>query len=292
MKNLKLIIVITLFVHANIYAQDFSLTIAKASDNDFTKGKPAEFIGTFPSSDTLSNSWLANGFLETSLTFDSSRLTIGLSAELHKNTLIEKEQDVRQYGVTIGRVFMLSKDSIDTSTFDLPITLNFKSSSDKIKETDELQIILGISFDRKVGWQILKTKSLFPRYDTNVGKAIMFSHDHNFGLAYLGEDKIMLGQFDFEVNSFLLPILVNEWIGRYDLLKAQFTFNSSPKVIGDTERDLTTRTNFQFGLNIPFGADDINSIGVVYDWYNGANPLKGLEDQKYETLTVKAKIVL
>ncbi|MDB4583104.1 hypothetical protein N9164_08130 [Draconibacterium sp.] len=270
----------------------FKLTIAKASDNDFTKRKPAEFIGTFPSSDTVNNSWLTNAFVETSIETAVSRWSFGLIAELHRNTLIEKEQDVRQLGLSFGKVFVLQRQKIGSSTFEMPMTLNIKRSEDKIKDTDELQAILGLSFDRFVGAQILRTKSLFPAYGNGFPQVFMFSHDHNFGLAYLGDENAVLGQFDFEFNLFLLPILSDSWVDRYDLFKAQFTYNGRTEFIGEANRDLDSQFNFQVGINLPFGSDDENCLGIAHDWINGADPLKGLDNQKYCTFTIKAKIII
>ncbi|GCC53504.1 hypothetical protein SanaruYs_37490 [Chryseotalea sanaruensis] len=270
----------------------FKLTIAKASDNDFTKGKPAEFIGTFPSSDTVSNSWLTNALIETSLGTAISRWSFGLTAELHRNTLIEKKQDVRQLGISMGKVIVLQRQSIGSSSFEMPLTLNFKNSEDKIKDKEELQAILGLSFDRLVGVQILRTKSLFPAYGKRLAQVLMFSHDHNFGLAYLGDGKAVLGQFDFEFNLFFLPILSDLLVDRYDLFKAQFTYNGRSEFINEVDRDLDTQFNFQVGINLPFGSDNQNSLGIAHDWIKGADPLKGLDDQQYRTLTVKAKIII
>ncbi|MDR7127685.1 hypothetical protein J2X69_000013 [Algoriphagus sp. 4150] len=270
----------------------FKLTIAKASDNDFTKGQSAEFIGTFPSSDTVSNSWLTNAFIETSVGTAISRWSFGLTAELHRNTLIEKKQDVRQFGVSVGKVFVLQREPIGSSSLEMPVTLNFKKSEDKIKDTEELQAILGLSFDRYVGAQVFRTKSLFPAYGKGLPQVFMFSHNHNFGLAYLGGENAVLGQFDFEFNLFLLPILSDLWVERFDLFKAQFSYNGRNEFIGDANRDLNSQFNFQVGINLPFGSDDQNSLGIAHDWINGADPLKGLDDQQYRTLSVKAKIII
>ncbi|WP_155847095.1 hypothetical protein [Algoriphagus marincola] len=306
MRNLSILVISMVFalalVSRNTSAQSnqnqprdstvFKITIAKASDNDFTKGKPAEFIGTFPSSDSVENSWLANVFIETSIKSALSRWSFGLMAELHRNTLIEKKQDVRQFGVALGKVFVLQRLPIGSSSFEMPVTINFKKSDDKVKDTEELQAILGLSFDRYVGAPMLRTKSLFPAYGNGFPKIFMFSHDHNFGLAYLGGENAVLGQFDFEFNLFFLPILSDIWVDRYDLFKAQFTYNGRTEFIGEANRDLNSQFNFQVGINLPFGSDDQNSLGIAHDWIKGADPLKGLDNQSFRTLTIKAKIVI
>lgn len=268
------------------------LILGKSSDNDFTKGKEAEIVGTFPESDTLENSWLANAYLQLGLSSDSSRWSFGLTAEIHRNTLIEKGQDVRQFGISVGKVLVLSRSAIGASNFDQPLNLSVKHSEDKVKDTKEVQAIFGTTFQRFVGPQVLKTQSLFPAYSSKFAKAFMFSHNHNVGLAYLDEDDVLLGQFDFEFNLFFLPVLSDKWIGKVDFFKAQFTYKGRTEFFGNAERDLNSQLNFQVGLNYPFGKDDANSVGVAYDWISGADPLKGLDNQDYNTITIKTKLAL
>lgn len=159
------------------------LTIGKSSDNTFTKEKEAEVVGTFPDSDTLKSSWLSNAYLEFGLTSDSSGWSFGFIGELHKNTLVEKEQDVRQYGLSFGKIFTTSKQNLITS--EIPTSLTIKYSENKIKETNIFQIIGGLSYNRFRGPAFLKTQTAFPRYKSTFGKLLRFSHSHNLGFAYL-----------------------------------------------------------------------------------------------------------
>jgi hypothetical protein len=125
-----------------------------------------------------------------------------------------------------------------------------------------------------------------------IGKVFQFSHDHNVGVAYLGEDEeVLLGMVDFELNAFLVPWLVDKWTkGRYvDLFKAQFSYKGRMELFGTTDLDLNSFIDLQLGINIALDEQANNTIGIAYDWIQGANPLEGLADQKYETLTAKVK---
>jgi hypothetical protein len=268
-----------------------SLNIGKSSDNTFTKGEGAEISGIFPKSDTVKKSWFTNSFTEIGLVSDSSRWGFGLVAEIHKNTLIEKEQDLRQYGFSISKI--LAKQDLIThaSVYEIPISLSLKRSDDLIKEKRTFQIIGGVTFNRFTGPPILRTQTQFPKLSSGFGKIIGFSHNHNIGFAYLGADEnVLLGQFDFEFNTYLFPWLSDKWINKTDLFKLQFIYKGRTPIFGETELDLNNYMSFQAGLNLAF--DKKNSIELAYAWIQGADPLKGLDNQNYKTITAKIKITL
>src|SRR5687767_4845067 len=73
--------------------KELNLTVGKSTDNSYTKGKEAEIMGTFPDSANAKNAWLTNAFAELALK-TPKRWSYGLLAEVHRNTLIKKKQDV------------------------------------------------------------------------------------------------------------------------------------------------------------------------------------------------------
>jgi hypothetical protein len=267
-----------------------SFSVGKSSENTLTKGKDAEVIGTFPSSDTVKNSWLTNAYAEIKMKSDLNRWSIGLLTELHKNTLIEKKQNVFQNGISFEKVFS-TRDSIGLATTEFPLSITVKNSNDKIKKNDVIQIIGGISFNRLTGPSILKTKTFFPQYGSFISKVICFSHNHNLGFAYLGYDEnVLLGQLDFEFNTYLLPVLSYKWTNKLDLFKFQFAYKGRTQLLGKTDLDLKSLITFQVGINIAF--DKKNSIGISYDWVRGSDPLIGLQNQSYQALTAKIKFTI
>jgi len=268
-----------------------SLNIGKSSDNTFTKSKGAEITGTFPGNDTVESSWLTNSFLELGLVSDYSGWSLGLIGEIHKNTLVEKEQDVRQYGVSLGKIIAKRDSKTDIAIWEIPVSLSLKNSEDFIKEKKTFQVVGGVALNRFTGPSILKTQTQFPKISSPVGKIIGFSHNHNIGFAYLGIDEnVLLGQFDFEFNTYLFPFLSDKWINKTDLFKLQFSYKARTPLLGETDLDLNNQISFQTGVNLSFNKN--NSIEIVYSWIQGADPLKGLDNQKYETITAKLKVAL
>ena len=94
-----LVLGITVITCSAVAAQDtaeINLLVGKSSDNSYTKGKEAEVIGTFPDSTDAKHNWLTNAFVEFGITTTSSRWSFGLTGELHRNTLIDKEKDLHE----------------------------------------------------------------------------------------------------------------------------------------------------------------------------------------------------
>jgi hypothetical protein len=260
------------------------LLIGQSSDNTFTKGQEAGILATFPASDSLQNNWLANVFIELVLESDSSKFSLGLVGELHKNTLISKIQDVRQIGLSAGKDFYISNAHI-------PVSLTLKYSDNKISNSKNFQLIVGFTYARWVGTPYLRTQTPFPSYKSALGKILRFEHNHNLGFAYLGgDDKLAVGQFDFNFDVYFLPMLSDILFNRLDLFKFQFLYSAGARLWGDTNMDLNNLLDFQIGINCPF--DKNNSIGLAYDWIQGADPLKGLNNQKYSTFAIKTKLKL
>ncbi len=269
-----------------------SLNIGKSSDNSYTKGKGAEISGTFPKNDTIDNSWLTNSFIEIGLVSDSSQWSFGFVGEIHKNTLIEKEQDVRQYGISLNKVIVAKRDQkTQVADFEIPVSLSLKNSENFIKETKTFQVIGSVTFNHYTAPSILRTQAQFPKISSGLGRIIGFSHNHNIGFAYLASDEnVFLGQFDFELNTYIFPALSDKWIDKTDLFKLQFSYTGRTPLLGETELDLNSYISLQAGINLAF--DKKNSIELAYNWIQGADPLKGLENQNYETITAKVKIAL
>ena len=81
--------------------------IGKATSNSLEKAKPAQIIATFPKTDTIADSWLVDGFIEYSRTDIIRNIEFGAFLEIHKNTLLEKAQDVNQFGLYVKHIFVV-----------------------------------------------------------------------------------------------------------------------------------------------------------------------------------------
>jgi hypothetical protein len=266
-----------------------NFSVGKSSDNTFTKSKSAEISALFPDNDTVKKSWLINSFAEFGLISDSTRWSLGMVGEIHKNTLVAKEQNVFQYGLSMGRIFSKRDKVTGASVYEVPLSLSLKYSIDHVKKSETFQAGIGLQVNLFQGCSFLKTQTQFPRLGTFPGKIIEFSHNHNLGMTYLGaKENVLLGQFDFEFNAFLLPYLSDKWIHRKDLFKAQFTFNGRTPLLGSTDLELNSLITFQAGINYAFDAK--NSIELAYSRTRGADPLNGLSNQEFEMLSAKIKI--
>ena len=292
MRNLSWILTAVLLSLNSVYSQVtlFSpedtlrgyFVIGQSSDNALTRVQEAGVLGTFPVADSLKNSWLTNVFLEIGFETDSSAFSLGLVYELHKNTLISKTQDVRQLGLSLGKDFY-------SSNAHFPVSLSLKYSDNKAGNSESFQLITGFTYALWIGPPYLRTQTLFPAYQSPVGKILRFEHNHNLGFAYMtGDDKLALGQFDFKFEVFLLPMLSDVLFNKLDLFKFQFLYSARTRLWGDTNTDLNNLLDFQIGISCSF--DKNNSIGLAYDWIRGADPLKGLSNQKYDTFAIKTKL--
>jgi hypothetical protein len=142
MRLLKKLLFI-LFLLPSVYstAQNSKITIGKSTSNSLEKAKPAQLIATFPKNDTISNSWLVDGFVEYSRTDIINNIEIGAFVELHRNTLLAKNQYVRQFGLNLKRIFEAKgKNWVWFNT-----TLNIKHSNDRIKREEAIQGVLATS---------------------------------------------------------------------------------------------------------------------------------------------------
>jgi hypothetical protein len=70
------------------------------------------------------------------------------------------------------------------------------------------------------------------------------------------------------------------------------SYKGRTELLGSTNMDLKRLIDFQVGINLSFGPKDANTFGIAYDLIQGANPLSGLRDQQYQTLTAKVKFTI
>jgi len=286
------------------FGQEATFKIGQSSDNSYTKGKPAKFQYTNP--DGKDENWLAQGFLEIGLkhkwdTKDSKILSADLITELHRNTLIEKEQNVHQFGISID----YKKEYLDTNgtaTGMVNPTLAIKYSNNQVKKKESTQVIFGTTIYAVHN----STNASFLEYFVSpgiylpvLGGGIGFETDHNLGGAYVNEDSNHLAflQANYEIKGYLLPnffygsALANwktlfysiDWNGR--LVIENQTTNSTKRLIRHGFGVDLSLFNLIQGINAS-AREDENSISVKYEWVDGANPLKGLEDQSYSQLTI------
>jgi hypothetical protein len=301
MKNYKLIItLLVLSLSFSSYCQDISVSIGESTTNKLTKDKSAQILATFPKNYSIDNSWLVNGYLEVKLdSVGKQNYSIGILSEIHKNNLISKEQDIRQFGISIEKDFLIKKQitnydgEIENATKSRFITnATFKISNNLIKKEKAFIANFGTSFslERSKKLRFLQTNTRLINIDKGFGKILTIKHNHNFGFSYLGgKDKVLLVDASFSINIFPLSGLMNK-IEQPDFFQIQYNINARTEIIGDTEKDLNTLHTLSAGIN--YKINKKSSIGIDYGFQDGANPYTALEDQRFETISAKLRLVI
>lgn len=301
MKNYNSIVIIFLFcasLHA--YSQDISVSIGESTTNKLTKNKSAQILATFPKNDSIDNSWLVNGYLEMKLdSIGVSNYSIGILSEIHKNNLISKEQDIRQFGLSLEKDFLIQEEIISydgepekaiKARFITNLTL--KLSNNLFKKEKSFLLNLGTSFslERSEKWRFLQVNTRLINIDKGFGKILTFKHNHNFGISYIGgDDKVLLGDAAFTLHLFPFSGLMNK-IEQPDFFQMQYTINGRTEIIGDTDKDLNTLHIFSFGFN--YKINKKSSVGIAYGFQEGANPYTALANQQFDTISAKLRLVI
>ncbi|WP_062060217.1 hypothetical protein [Aquimarina longa] len=301
MKNYDAILLLFYFCTSlSAYSQNISITIGESTTNKLTKNKSAQVLATFPKNDTLDNSWLVNGYLELKLdSIGTSNYSIGILNEIHKNTLISKEQDNRQFGVSLEKDFLIKKKTInydgktEQATKARFITnATFKHSYNVLKKEKSFIANLGTSFslERSKNLRFLQTNTRLININKGFGKILTVTHNHNFGISYLGGyDNVLLGDASFSIKLLPLSGLMNQ-IKQPDFFQVQYHINVRTEILGNTEKDLNTLHTLSAGIQ--YKIDKKSSVGISYGFQKGANPYTALEDQEFETISARLRLVL
>lgn len=287
----KLLLTILLFNSGYIFAQNISVNIGKSTTSSLTKNKPSQIIATFPENDTLKNSWLVDGFLELKFNDVISNYNFGIVSELHKNNLIGKEQDVLQFSFTVEKDYLFY-DKKDQLFFRIISSSNLKYSNNKIKEKKELQGNLGftLSLEKSDKLRFLQPNTKLINIKSLFAKFFTLSHNHNFGLGYIGgEENVLLGDASFGLTLFPLSGFTYKF-KQPELFQISWNVNARTPILGNTDIDLNTLQTLSIGFS--YKINDKSSAGIAYSWQEGANPYTRLENQTFETIFAKLKLTI
>ncbi|WP_435623186.1 hypothetical protein [Flagellimonas sp.] len=303
-------------------AQASKITIGKSTTNSLEKAKPAQLIATFPRNDTIDNNWLVDGFVEYSRTDIVRNMEIGVFAEIHKNTLLTKEQDAKQFGLNIKRVFAIEEENwVWFNT-----TLNLRHSNDRVKQEEAFQGILATTVQlitvKDERLRFLRAQTALINEEGNFSDYLNISHNHSFGFGLIGgEEDIVLFNGSFDLNIFPLStmfykkkkrkmegeikvseikdsvqstktkVAIEKEARRFaNLFVLKGTIKGRELISGSTDTDLNTFIRFSGGVNYNFTEE--SAIGIMYGWQTGADPYTTLSDQTFSSITATLKLSL
>lgn len=302
MKESILFLLLAILVLNNAFAQEISVNVGQATDNDYTKGEPAKFMYTNPS-DTTESSYQIQGFVELGLKWlrptNNNDYALHLGAELHKNTLIDKEQDVSQYGLN-GLWIKKYFDDAGTQVRQLNTSLNIKYSEDREIEEESIQILASSTYYGTLNRHIGSCARSFFTPDLLLGgDVIQLDTDHNIGLAYLnqGNDEYMFfAQSFFETNFYLFPDFMNTTFNNPRTIFLTGSWNGRLNFENKTANSTKALYKLAGGIDInTYGLirqistnahADNNKLTLTYEYVHGADPLKGFQDQAYQQILI------
>lgn len=327
MKKVNRILFVLCLVGTSAFSQNSELRIGKSTSDKLQRNKAAQIVGTFPDNDTIPNSWLVDGFIEYTRKDEALRgFEIGFFAEIHKNTLVAKRQDIQQFGLSLKRTFDFLPNS--SAMLYMHNTLTIRDSKDFVKNKNEFISIYGTTFklrNRPKEWMRflqVETGLINEKEDeSSFSDVINITHSHNFGLGYINSDDVLLANAAFELNIFPLSSLFykkkyrelkkspefekikgeserNAQLNKYKKQAGRFrnmfyiswTIDARTEIVGDSDRDINTLNKVVGGIN--YNISEKSAIGLAYLWQKGANPYTGLDDQSFSTLTAQFKILL
>ena len=286
----------------------FKLSIAQAPDNTYTQSQPASMIATFPR-DSSRSTHSIDGYLGLSWHYPDNtknEFMYGINIEKHKNTLISKKQDVTQYGILVGNVFLRKGESGD---YMLNSNLSIKHSEDKIKEKKGLQYLLYFNLALKnprdmAFWRGLTTNEFtFPNNERELevktdskfflSDFIQYRSSHALGIEYIGYEKLPLFSLAYNIELYPFSGLLYQVFKHYQLLRIDLGVVHRSK-ISSANTDLFTGNLIKasFGFNLFFDEERKQSIGIGYSYQEGGDPLKGLDDTIFSQISLKAIIGL
>lgn len=280
------------------WKRDIKLVKSLQSKSNKDEKKPAVFSLTIP--DEKDASYLINGALGLNWIglFADPTLTeseLHTFVEYNRNTLIDKEQNQFQTGLSFQSVINLNYIGLTPT-----INANAKYVNDFIKEVESFQSSFIVS-PKITGVKNTPGKFWVPDNIVAFGsnKPIQFEYIPAIGIETesradsdnetLNGDKVRL-LYKFEANFYLFKKTDDK--GRLEsyrlILSVDYQFRN--EFYDDTEDNLENGNFLQCGANYSLLKNKNIEVKVGLDYVNGANPSEAFEEQDYYSLNLKIKI--
>lgn len=292
----------------------------QASDNAYTKSLPASFIATFPENDTISNSYSINGFLGVDFKVGdktSPKWKFSVNTELHRNTLISKEQNTVQFGFSIQHLvpFFHRGGNKLYPTLLISPDVSFKYSNDKVKDKQGMQYLgylsfsLPLSFENEKGeatvWNYFRPNIIYPgderannndttsKFGEYPSDWFQLKHFHSVGLENIANESLTLINTSLGIEIYPLSGLLYDIFKQYGILQFRYAITNREKLSSrNTELYVGALKTIGASLNYKFDKDGKTAISIGYEHSNGGNPLKGLDDNEFGQLKISAIVNL
>ncbi|WP_025663941.1 hypothetical protein [Aquimarina megaterium] len=315
--NTSNLVVLFFLISSVVSAQDLKIQVGQSVDNSTTKTKAGSITATFPR-DTIPNSESIQGFIEVGLNFPDNTIksySVSVFAEKHRNNLINKEQDVTQFGGQIMFHLWENSEFFLLKNYKVKFLGTAKYSNDRIAKTDGGQYLLHFNLASKgvggnFGDALLNIENFYPRdeyknYENNpdienpdsskrfTSDYIQFSSSHTFGVEYMSNEDLVLGNMVYSLNIYPLSGLIYRVFKQYRMLQFSFGIDHRFQINSkNTELFVGNLLTASAGVNFLINEKKGYQLGLKYAYQEGGNPLKGLADQTFSQLTLTAKFVL
>lgn len=303
------------------------LTIAQGSENTYTQSLPAKFVATFPDNPEVDDTFTINGSVSLDVFKgykENSPFKASLVFEKHKNTLIEKEQDVTQIGARIE--FLLRQGGeLYPTWYHIP-SFSIKQSNDRINDKRGLQYLAYYSIGKPTKFKkfkllnTLRPNVIYPSDKRNnlsldiddkdtitvkeyeqkkkeglkinwskldFADFLQFRHNHAIGVEHLEYENLTMMNFSFNVQLYPFSGLLYSAFKKYGVLELKYAVTHREELSSsDTSLFVGTYLNRGAAINIKFDDEGKKIITIGYDHFQGGNPLKGLADNDYGQFTI------
>lgn len=269
----------------------FQIKIRQSFQSADSKPEPAAFTYTKPKDGK--ESYLVDAALGLKL-INRSNLGFNVFGEYHRNTLIDKEQNVFQTGLSLewftNKNFTVNNEPKNNKTsilnFNAKYSNNYIDKTQSIQFTGEITPLFSMTSSR--------AKLPLPNSNNSIGKIFDFQYFPSLGFEnqYNFQAKsdssignILRGVAKFYLGIKPLPALLNSKLELFGDFTERYNFINSTKNMGFTENGL-----IQVGLNFIIFDDGKKYAKIGGSFNKGSNPGAGLINQEFYIVSLKVKI--
>lgn len=273
------------------------IKLIETFDQQFKSSEPAFYSAINP--DTGKTTYQVQAAIGFAL-IDRSKFALSALYEWHQNTVLDKPQNVRQYGISADLIL----GSGSTSLWN--VRGNIKWSND-LKDKKESYILTAL-VSPYINWEgkgllewialgdhpVALTHPKFVHW-LQYGHNVTVGIDHvNFYDANKEEEQgsITMAHLEYEFHLYPFAGLIYELLKFERMLDVYYVGITRRELQNETSRKVDWRPlqKYGAGLSFKFGEDKKREAKIVVERIYGEDVLKGLQDQKYWQVGLKVKL--